>query len=139
MLKLVALYETDVLKLLPLTADPTPVPGMLWFRSDLQQLRWSPDGSRILTLDPPTSEGARVSFSQSPQSDGRLPPDLNPFYGAAHIIFERRTTDPPLVAGRVWFRSDRGLLLYSFDGVTRAIIDPDECESGGGAQAPSEG
>lgn len=33
-----------------LTTDPPLKPGMLWFRSDLGQLRWSPDGSAIVTL-----------------------------------------------------------------------------------------
>jgi hypothetical protein len=33
-----------------LTEDPPLVPGMLWFRSDLGELRFSPDGTTILRI-----------------------------------------------------------------------------------------
>jgi hypothetical protein len=33
-----------------LTEDPPLAPGMLWFRSDLGELRFSPDGTTILRI-----------------------------------------------------------------------------------------
>ncbi|MEM0460117.1 MAG: hypothetical protein QXZ31_09650 [Thermofilaceae archaeon] len=38
------------------------------------------------------------------------------------LIFLGRTTDPPLVPGRMWFRSDLGQLRWTPDGSTRVLV-----------------
>jgi hypothetical protein len=43
----------DYIILNPVTADPSPLQkGMIWFRGDLGQLRYTPDGSTIYVIDP---------------------------------------------------------------------------------------
>ena len=42
----------DYVVLKGLTADPPLRAGILWFRSDLKQLRWSPDGTSVYIVDP---------------------------------------------------------------------------------------
>jgi hypothetical protein len=42
----------DYVTLRGLTADPTLVAGRLWFRSDLGQLRYTPDGTTVYVIDP---------------------------------------------------------------------------------------
>jgi hypothetical protein len=42
----------DYVTLSGLTADPTLVAGRLWFRSDLGQLRYTPDGVTVYVIDP---------------------------------------------------------------------------------------
>jgi len=40
----------DYIEFSGLTADPALAPGRIWFRSDLNKLRWSPDGSTVKDL-----------------------------------------------------------------------------------------
>jgi hypothetical protein len=43
----------DYIVLNALSADPSPLQkGMIWFRGDLGQIRWSPDGSTVYVIDP---------------------------------------------------------------------------------------
>lgn len=46
------LAQLDYVMLRGLTSDPPLRPGALWFRSDLKQLRWSPDGASVYIVDP---------------------------------------------------------------------------------------
>jgi hypothetical protein len=38
-----------------LTTDPPLAAGKLWYRSDLQRIRYSPDGVNVISIDPPIS------------------------------------------------------------------------------------
>lgn len=47
------LADLDYVPFASLTADPSPLKeGMMWFRSDTGELRWTPDGSTIYVIDP---------------------------------------------------------------------------------------
>jgi len=46
------LASLDYITLKGLTADPALAAGRIWFRSDLGQLRYTPDGSTIYVIDP---------------------------------------------------------------------------------------
>lgn len=46
------LAPLDYVTLAPLTSDPPLARGRLWYRGDLGELRWSPDGSSIYVVDP---------------------------------------------------------------------------------------
>jgi hypothetical protein len=40
-----------------LTSDPPLAAGKMWFRSDLQRVRYSPDGVNVISIDPPLTAG----------------------------------------------------------------------------------
>jgi len=45
--------QLNYLVLNPVTSDPSPLTsGMIWFRGDLKQLRYTPDGSTVYVIDP---------------------------------------------------------------------------------------
>jgi len=46
------LATLDYVTLKGLTADPPLAPGRIWFRSDLGQLRYTPDGTTVYVIDP---------------------------------------------------------------------------------------
>lgn len=46
------LAPLDYITLAPLTSDPPLARGRLWYRNDLGELRWSPDGSTVYAIDP---------------------------------------------------------------------------------------
>jgi len=43
---------TTALKLVPLTSDPPLTKGLIWFRDDTKELRWTPDGTTVYVIDP---------------------------------------------------------------------------------------
>jgi hypothetical protein len=45
-------YPQDYITLKGLTSDPPLTVGRVWFRSDLNQLRYSPDGLNVYVIDP---------------------------------------------------------------------------------------
>jgi hypothetical protein len=48
-----AKLNLDYVVLNPLSADPSPLQkGMIWFRDDLGQLRYTPDGTTVYVIDP---------------------------------------------------------------------------------------
>jgi len=46
------LANLNYVTLQPLTSDPPLAPGRIWFRSDLGQLRYTPDGTTVYVIDP---------------------------------------------------------------------------------------
>ncbi|MEM4846158.1 MAG: hypothetical protein QW794_00180 [Thermosphaera sp.] len=109
------------LTFLSLVADPPLVPGRVWFRSDLGQLRWTPDGETILFLDPPSEESKVVTLGER---EVYFLPDLSVVSSVHSIFFSMLSEDPPLKPGKVWFRSDLRQLRWTPDGSTVYILSP---------------
>ncbi|MEM0460118.1 MAG: hypothetical protein QXZ31_09655 [Thermofilaceae archaeon] len=105
--------RAEHLTFLSLTTDPPLVPGRMWFRSDLGQLRWTPDGGTTLVIDPPPTESRVVPLGEKEPCP---PPYLSTISFVYSIFFSGLTVDPPLKPGKVWFRSDLGQLRWTPDG-----------------------
>jgi hypothetical protein len=68
-----ASMATQQITLAPLTSDPALVAGRLWYRADLQRIRYSPDGSTIIQLDPPASPADIWTYSDRTLTQTKFP------------------------------------------------------------------
>jgi hypothetical protein len=102
----------------PLTADPALAEGMIWLRGDLDRLRYSGDGSTVISLDPSLTAADVWGYSTRTLTQAKFP-----FWSA--IITQTQETasvaggatvnvdiQPP--SGETWYVSiDFGLTLES--------------------------
>jgi hypothetical protein len=56
-----------------LTADPTLAAGKMWFRSDLSRVRYSPDGTSVISIDPPLTAADVWSYSTRTLTQTKFP------------------------------------------------------------------
>ena len=85
-------------------SDPSTLyPGMLWYRSDLERLSFTPDGSSVYRFE-------RIPIRTDAIADAAVT--------SAKINIDVVTSDPSLRAGLIWYRSDLEQLSFSPDGST---------------------
>jgi hypothetical protein len=68
-----ASMATQQVTLAPLTADPTLVAGKMWYRSDLSRIRYSPDGTSVISLDPPLTAADVWTYSDRTLTQAKFP------------------------------------------------------------------
>jgi hypothetical protein len=63
----------DDATLASLTADPTLAKGKLWYRSDLSRIRYSPDGTSVISIDPPLTAADVWGYSTRTLTQTKFP------------------------------------------------------------------
>jgi hypothetical protein len=63
----------DDATLASLTADPTLAKGKMWYRSDLSRIRYSPDGTSVISIDPPLTAADVWSYSTRTLTQSKFP------------------------------------------------------------------